>query len=91
MTSYPLIISAIIKEQQQIIGPVALERAKKVGGLVIKDQNTVSISGDAKDILNNLVKEYSNLFGKASIEVCRDAVKEITPPVPADMLPSILQ
>jgi len=75
----------IIKEQELIIGPIAWDEARKVSGLTIDQiHNLVSFSGDGKDIIDRLVARYEKLFGKASREVCRDAVASII----ADMQPS---
>ena len=80
----------IIKEQESIIGPVALEQAKKVPGLKIDWQNhEVALGGDEKAIIENLVKQYQNLFGQTSVEVCKDAIKGLS--VPADSLPALLK
>jgi len=39
--------------------------------------------GDAKPIIDKLVAQYERLFGKASHEVCKEAVQDIL----AEMLP----
>ena len=83
--------SEIIKAQQSIIGPIAIEQAKSVPGLKLSNLSNIKISGDGKQVLTALVNIYSNFFGKASVEVCRDAIKEIKPPVPKDDLPAVLQ
>lgn len=69
----------IIKAQELIIGPLAWDEAKEVPGLnvVNQDKEEVSFNGDAKDILNRLVTQYEHLFGRASHEVCREAVSDI--------------
>lgn len=80
----------IIKEQESIIGPVALEQAKKVPGLKIDWQNhEVAISADEKTVIEDLVKQYQNLFGQTSVEVCKDAIKGLS--IPADSLPALLK
>ena len=91
MDIYSLAASQIIKQQQAIIGPLALDQAHKVPGLKFSNSDTVEILGDAKGILENLVKQYEQLFGQASIEVCKDAIKEVKPPIPQSELPAILQ
>lgn len=91
MNIYSQIISKIIQEQQSIIGPIALEQARKVTGLRVESVDDITITGDEKQVLSNLVTEYEKLFGRASIEVCRDAVKEVKPPIPNDELPQILR
>jgi hypothetical protein len=69
----------IIKAQELIIGPLAWDEAKEVSGLNVLDQKKeeVSFTGDAKDILNRLVTQYEHLFGRASHEVCREAVSDL--------------
>ncbi len=82
----------IIKEQESVIGPIALEQAKKVPGLTINwDKHEVSLSGDEKGILEQLINNYKHLFGQASVEVCREAIKGLIKNVPLDKIPSQLQ
>lgn len=92
MDIYEQITEKIIKEQENIIGPIALEQARKVPGLTVDlGKHQVTFSGDKKEILNNLVDNYKHLFGQASVEVCRDAIKSLKGEVPADSLPKQLQ
>lgn len=80
----------IIREQESIIGPVALEQARKVPGLKVDWQkHEVVLGGDEKAIIDSLVKQYEALFGQTSIEVCKDAIKGLS--VPADSLPALLK
>jgi len=82
----------IIKQQETIIGPVAFEQAQKVTGLKI-DQQTKSIivEGNKTEVLEQLIEKYRDLFGFASVEVCRDAVKGLLPKVPKEQIPPLLQ
>ena len=86
---YNKIADQIIKQQELVIGPVAWEEAKKVSGLSIKEQN-VRINGDVKKVLEALVNQYAKLFGRASIEVCKDAVKSMVANLNNKDLPAIL-
>jgi hypothetical protein len=88
---YIQIAQKIIKEQETIIGPIALEQAMKVQGLDIGNSNNIQIQGDAKKVLSDLVDQYVKLFGRASIEVCKEAIQEIKPAVAIDQLPDILR
>lgn len=88
---YSLAVGKIIKEQEAIIGPIALEQAQKVSGLEVSSLDDIKISGNAKDVLSNLVEQYAKLFGQASIEVCREAVRESKAKLSKDDLPTILQ
>lgn len=90
MDQYTQIVSQIIKDQEAIIGPVAVEQARKVKGLEI-EADKVKINGNAKDILNQLVEQYSKLFGRASIEVCRESVHVAKTNLPKEDLPEVLR
>jgi len=82
----------IIKEQENIIGPVALEQAKKVPGLKYDEQNReITLQGNATDIIENLVEKYKDLFGQASVEVCRDAARSFMKDLPKDQVPALLR
>lgn len=92
MDIYAQITEKIITEQENIIGPIALEQAKKVPGLTVDlGKHEITFAGDKKEILNKLVDNYKHLFGQASVEVCKDAIKGLVSKVPADSLPQQLQ
>lgn len=82
----------IIEEQESIIGPVALEQAKKVNGLSIDWKNhSIQFSGNKTTIIENLIEKYQELFGQASVEACKEAVKGIISSVPKDQVPILLR
>lgn len=86
------LVEKIIKEQELIIGPVAWEEAGKVSGLRIDVvQHQASIDGNVKEVLENLVAQYERLFGQASREVCRDAVRPLLSQIPPDEIPAVLK
>lgn len=86
------IINLIIKEQEQIIGPVAWEEAGKVGGLMVDvSAHTVKVEGDSREILERLVLQYQQLFGQASVEVCRDAVRPLLSQLSQEEIPNVLK
>jgi len=91
MEPYAQIVSQIIKDQEVIIGPIALEQARRVNGLEFADSDHINIKGNAKDILGNLVEQYAKLFGRASIEVCKEAIHEMKIQLTPDQLPDILR
>lgn len=93
MTIFDQISVRIIKEQELIIGSLAWEEAKKVSGLKVIDQNKgeTIFEGDAKEILNRLVAQYTRLFGQTSSEVCKDAVQDLLAELPKDQIPSSLK
>jgi hypothetical protein len=82
----------IIREQEKIIGPIALEQARKVRGLSVDDEKRdIKITGDKKEVLDGLVEQYKHLFGQASVEVCKEASRKITSGASINDIPSSLQ
>lgn len=91
MDIYSELAKKIIREQESIIGPVALEQARKVSGLIIDgDAENITFNGNKKEIIENLVKQYEHLFGLTSVEVCREAVKSLISQAPKDDVPQVL-
>jgi len=83
----------IIKEQALIIGPLAWEEAQKVPGLRVTDRaaEQVAIDGaNAKDVINNLVAKYEQLFGRLSHEICKEVVQDLIAELPKDEVPASL-
>ena len=82
----------IIKEQETIIGPIAWEEANKVTGLRVDiSAHTVAVEGNSKEVLEKLVAQYERLFGPASREVCKDAVRPLLGQVPPEEVPAVLK
>lgn len=92
MNNYETLIKSIISQQELIIGPVAVEEANKVLGLhVSSDGVSITLEKDGKEVLGNLVKQYASLFGRVSIEVCKEAVFSSSPSLEKTNLPDILR
>lgn len=85
---YQKAILNIVNMQKQIIGPLAMDMARRVGAIKITDGN-VEIIGDPKDVLHKLVKEYEVLFGALSVKVSKDSIKEMN--FEPNELPEILR
>jgi hypothetical protein len=90
MNSYEEAVDKIIQEQQLIIGPLAIRQASKVEGILLVN-GKAQLKGNGKEILNNLVSRYSEFFGQASIELCKDAVRDITANMSPDDIPDVLR
>ena len=91
-TQTTTIVSTIIDHQRLIIGPLADQQARKVAGITITDAGSVMVkTKDPTSILVDLVRSYEHLFGRASVEACKDAVRETQIPIPQDDLPEILR
>jgi len=71
---YVKAVVAIINEQKQVLGPVAEDLAKGVGGLAFDDLDHLKITGDPKAVLKNLMNQYEQMFGETSIEVSKRAL-----------------
>lgn len=84
-------VSKIIKEQQAIIGPVALDQAKKVTGLTIGSGDDVKVTGNKKEALGDLVKQFEKLFGRASVQVCKEAFEPFADKISQTDIPEILK
>lgn len=91
MDSVAQAASKIIKEQEAIIGPIALDQAKKVSGLAVTTSDDVKITGNKKQTLENLVKQFEKLFGKASVQVCKEAFEPFSEKIPQTDIPDILK
>ena len=92
MSNHDQIAAKIIEEQELIMGPIAWEQAGKVIGLRIDaSSHHVVIEGNAKEVLEQLVAQYEQLFGPASREVCRDAARPLLAQLPQEEIPTVLQ
>lgn len=81
----------IIHEQEAIIGPLAWNVARHVSGMTVKSKDHITMIKSGSVVLTSLVKKYEGLFGPASREVCRDAVRSMITKVPAADVPEILK
>lgn len=91
MDIYAQLADRIIKEQETIIGPIAYEQASKVSGLTVDPKTReVVLQGNKKEILEHLVKQYEHLFGQTSVEVCKEAVKDIISKAAKEQVPQVL-
>lgn len=89
-----LIVKSIVSQQHQLIGPLAIDQANKVAGLKVTNGGNLEISvtgQDSRQILSQLVQKYEDLFGLASVEVCKDAIRETQIEVSDKELPAILR
>ncbi|MDO8590796.1 MAG: hypothetical protein Q7R65_02345 [bacterium] len=93
MTSLEQIAGRIIQEQELVIGPLAWAEAGKVQGLRVDRTRHEAIltNGDPKEAVNRLVAQYERLFGRASHEVCREAVRGMLASLTPSEIPSSLR
>lgn len=91
MDTLEQIAQHIVKEQELIIGPLARQEAARVNDLVISDNGTVAMTGDKKIAIDQLVARYERLFGRASVQVCRDAAAPLLPSLQTGEMPDSLK
>lgn len=89
MDTFEQIVEKIIKDQELIIGPLALEEAKRVVGIVFSPEG-VRLDGNKINIIDQLVARYERLFGEASVQVCKDAAAPLLPNLKTGETPSSL-
>lgn len=86
------ITNQIVKEQERIIGNLAIEQASMVAGVNIDPvTNKVSVVGNGSQVVDDLIAQYSNFFGSAAIEVCRDAASPYLSRLTDTQMPSMLK
>lgn len=91
MDVYEQIVERIIKQQESIIGPVAVEQAEHVHNLKVDwGKKDVQVSGDGAKVVDELVEQYKELFGKISVEVCKEAAGSLINKLPEGKLPKTL-
>jgi DNA replication initiation complex subunit (GINS family) len=91
MDVYSQIVERIIKQQESIIGPIAVEQAEHVPNLKVDwGKKDIQVSGDGAKVIDNLVDQYKELFGKISVEVCREAAAPLINKLPEGKLPKTL-
>lgn len=89
--TYTTLATEIIRSQSMVIGPLAFDQAKQVNGITVDESLTVSITGEGREVLHNLVIQSKGLFGQASVEMCKDAIRELHMEIDPKDLPEILR
>ena len=91
MDVYSQIAEKIIRQQESIIGPVAIEQAEHVSNLDVDwKKHEVHVKGDGAKVIDSLVDKYKELFGRVSVEVCREAAGSLLDQLPKNQLPKTL-
>jgi len=89
---YSDICTQIIREQEQIIGNLAVEQANYIQGLTIDPTNTsCKVTGDGVKVIDDLIGQYQDFFGHAAVEVCREAASQLLVKLQATEIPASLR
>ncbi len=95
MNTLDQVASSIIKDQEKVIGPLAWDEAAQVADLQILDRKTgkVEIVSDTDHgkVIDDLVSQYVELFGRAAREACREAAASLIADLPPAEVPSSLK
>lgn len=82
----------IIEQQEAIIGPIAVEQAKRVKELKINwPEHDVDIEGSPQSAINQLVEQYKELFGQIAVETCKEAAALYVAQIPGAEVPESLK
>ena len=77
------------------MGPVAWNQASKVSGIRIIDRQkgiiAIEEGNDGGNVINSLVDQFGNLFGRAGREVCKEAVSALIAELQPTQIPSSLK
>lgn len=91
-TVFDQIALKIIKSQEMIIGPVAIEQAQRVPHLKVNwEAKEVNIEGDEPAVINALIEVYRDLFGQISVEVSKEAAAPLMAQLSSGELPEALK
>lgn len=87
------ILTEIIKRQVRVAGQLAWQEVKKVQGIAIANEASVSVSitGDPKTTIDQLLSNYRSLFGDIAVEVSKNAVYYLVAELPIDQVPTSLK
>jgi hypothetical protein len=92
MDVYSQIAESIIKQQETIIGPVAIEQAQQVADLQLNwEKHEVSVLGKGANVIDDLIERYKTLFGPLSVEVCKDAARPFLAQLQTAQVPNLLK
>ncbi|HSX47248.1 MAG TPA: hypothetical protein VLF63_00595 [Patescibacteria group bacterium] len=92
MDVYAQIAIKIIKGQETIIGPVAIEQARRVPHLKVDwDKQEVKLEGDEAKVLDTLIEVYKELFGEISVEVSKEAASSLIGQIDKAKIPDSLK
>lgn len=82
---YSSLVAKIISDQEAIIGSLAVDLAHNVNGLDWSD-GIPAVIGDSKNVISDLVKVYSNLFGQSSVAICKDSIDSVDPDLSGEII-----
>lgn len=92
MDIYAQIAEKIISSQEAIIGPVAIEQAARVPHMKVDwGAHAITIDGNGRDAIDQLVAVYKTLFGQISVEVSKEAAHSLITSLTPEQLPQTLR
>ena len=93
ISTYARLCLCIISEQEAIVGPISWNEAEKIEGLTIVDreEGEILITGDPKQVVDDLVEGYALLFSRLSRKVSRDSAALLLRKIHPEDVPECLR
>jgi hypothetical protein len=90
---YNLVVLRIVLQQAELVGTLAWQVAQQVSGIDVIDmlKSQITIRGEPKEAINELIGKYQKLFGKMARDVCKNAVADILADMDANDIPESLR
>ena len=90
---YSSIVLRIILQQAELVGTLAWQVAQQVSGIDVIDmlKSQITIRGEPREAINELIGKYQKLFGKMARDVCRNSVADILADMESNEIPESLR
>ena len=87
------ILTEIIKRQVRIAGPLGWQEVRKVASVSIINEESVVVSmvGDPKKTIDELIYRYKNFFGDIAVKVSKNAAYHLIMKLPPEEVPDSLR
>jgi hypothetical protein len=74
---YEEILESIVEKQEETIGMIAVQRAKRIDSIEVEDGEIKFIRDATKEDVEALMDEYKEIQGKGALGIARKAMSEI--------------
>ena len=73
---YEKIIKIVIEKLEKILGPMAIEAARSIKGIEISKDNKITITGEGKQVLYDLITNYEKFLGPIGKVLANEEIGE---------------
>lgn len=74
---YEKVITILIEKMEKILGPMSFEAAKTIDGIKILKDNKIIVTGDGREVLDDLISNYEEFLGPLGKVLADDEIKKI--------------